>query len=69
LEGLETYWRDSVFRRQPFSKTFSAIPVVRMLMDWYYMRLLIFVTPRAIRWWPAGDFRQSAHIVEVPGVE
>ncbi len=67
VEGLEAYWRDSVFRRQPFSKTFSALPYLRRLMDWYYMRLLILVTPRAIRWWPAGDFRQPARILEVPG--
>ena len=68
VEGLEDYWRDSVFGRQPASEAFNSNAVMQTLMDWYYMRLLIFVTPRAILWWPAGDFAQSARRVETPHV-
>jgi hypothetical protein len=41
---------------------------MQKLMDWYYMRLLIFITPRAVRWWPNGDFSQPAQLMEVPHV-
>ncbi|MGD8751825.1 MAG: pyridoxamine 5'-phosphate oxidase family protein [Anaerolineales bacterium] len=68
MEGLEDYWRDSIFRRQPASGIFSSNPVMRKVMDWYYMRVLIFVTPRAILWWPKGDFTQAARKVELPHV-
>jgi hypothetical protein len=37
-------------------------------MDWYYMRLLITVMPRAIRWWPASDFNLPARRLELPDV-
>src|SRR5262249_10258946 len=36
------------FRRQPASAVYSSNGVMRFLMDWYYMRLTIFVTPRRI---------------------
>lgn len=68
VEGLEDYWRDTVFRRQPASEALSATALMRKLMDWYYMRLLIFVTPRAILWWPAGDLTRPARRLEVPYV-
>jgi hypothetical protein len=45
-----------VFQRQPSSAIYSSNALMRALMDWYYMRLLIVVTPRRIRWWPHGDF-------------
>jgi hypothetical protein len=41
--GLEEYW-SMLFRRQPSSRGYT-LPGVRSLMDWYYMRLLITVTP------------------------
>jgi hypothetical protein len=44
-----------VMARQPVSARYSANPLTRWLMDWYMMRLLIYVTPRRIRWWPHGD--------------
>jgi len=28
-------------------------------MDWYYMRLYIFVHPRRVLWWPKGDFGRA----------
>ena len=55
-------------QRQPASRVFSRNPLTRWLMDWYYMRLLIYVTPRAIRWWPDGDFSRPAQEWEAPDV-
>jgi hypothetical protein len=54
--------------RQPVSARYSANPLTRRLMDWYLMRLLIYVTPRRIRWWPRGDFSQPAVELEVDHV-
>jgi len=31
-------------------------PLTRYLMDWYFMRLMIYVKPRRILWWPEADF-------------
>ncbi len=43
------------FRWQPASAAYSGNPFMRYLMDWYYMRLTIYVTPLRILYWPAGD--------------
>ena len=40
------YWR-RLHERQPFNKTYSANALTRRFFDWYYMRLLITVTPTA----------------------
>lgn len=56
-------------RLQPFGKRYSANALTRWFMDWYFMRLLIYITPRSIRWWPEGDFSRSPQTVEVGGVE
>ena len=57
-----------VFRRQPAGKMYSSNPILRKLFDWYYMRLLIWVAPRRIRWWPAGNFSHPPREVKVPHV-
>jgi hypothetical protein len=54
MSGFEDGLRQT-FERQPSGMIFSANPVIRYFADWYYMRLLIYVTPRAILWWPGGD--------------
>jgi hypothetical protein len=54
--------------RQPVSARYSANPLARLLSDWYLMRLLIYVTPRRIRWWPQGDFSRPATELEVDHV-
>ena len=54
--------------RQPISAKYSANPLARWLSDWYLMRLLIYVTPRRIRWWPNGDLSQPAVELEVDHV-
>jgi hypothetical protein len=43
------------YERQPGSMIYSANPLTRYFSDWYYMRLLITVTPRAMFWLPEGD--------------
>ena len=52
--------------RQPSSRMNSSNPVSRYLMDWYYMRLLITVTPTAVRSRPAID-HSPVPVGEVPG--
>lgn len=68
VDGIEDYWRESIFSRQPASEMISGNGLMRKLMDWYYMRILISVTPTALFWWPQGDFTQSAQQVEVAHV-
>jgi hypothetical protein len=54
--------------RQPVSARYSANPLTRWLSDWYLMRLLIYVTPHRIRWWPHGDLSSGAVELEVDHV-
>jgi hypothetical protein len=68
VEGLEDYWRDTIFRRQPGSEM-PDNAIVHKLADWYYMRILIWITPRTIRWWPDGDFARPSSSLEVSHVE
>lgn len=67
---LARFWR-MIGERQPATRMFSSTPVMRYLTDWYFMRILIYITPRRIRWWPAGDFSQppreiAFHTMELP---
>ena len=68
VDGIEDYWRESIFSRQPASKMMSGNGLMRYLMDWYYMRILISVTPTALFWWPNGDFTRPANEVEIAHV-
>ena len=47
--------------RQPVGMTLmGALPgPLRHLADWYFWRILIYVRPRRIRWWPDGDLGQA----------
>lgn len=47
------------FERQPGGMVFSANALMRRFADWYYMRLLMYVTPRQMLWWPDGDMRRE----------
>lgn len=67
VEGFEDELRE-VFRRQPPSGFYSSNPLLRYLFDWYYMRLLIHVTPCRILWWPGGNFGRAPLEAEVPRV-
>jgi hypothetical protein len=65
-EGFEDELRRAL-QRQPAGAKYSSNPLTRYLFDWYYMRLMIHVTPRRILWWPGGDFEQPP--LEVDHVE
>jgi hypothetical protein len=54
--------------RQPVSARYSANRLTRWLSDWYMMRLLIYVRPHRIRWWPHGDFSRPAVELQVSHV-
>ncbi|MGD8750077.1 MAG: pyridoxamine 5'-phosphate oxidase family protein [Anaerolineales bacterium] len=58
-----------VTSRQPAGILYSSNPVMRLLFDWYYMRLAIYVTPHRILWWDNGDFTRTPHELEVSRVE
>lgn len=45
-QGAEDYWR-MLFERQPHSRAYVSVPM-RRLMSWYYLRLLITVTPEQV---------------------
>jgi len=45
--GHEDYWR-RLLERQPSGRKYGASGLSRRLMDWYYMRLVITVTPDRI---------------------
>ncbi len=67
LAGFEEQFR-TICRRQPASELYSSNPVSRFLFDWYYMRLLIYVTPCRITWWEHGDFSYTPGELEVKHV-
>lgn len=50
--------------RQPASNVYGANALTRWFFDWYYMRLLIWVTPRSIRWWERGAMASEPHVLE-----
>jgi Pyridoxamine 5'-phosphate oxidase len=58
LAGLEEYW-SMLFWRQPSSRSYT-LPGIRSLMDWYYMRLLITVTPERIEERPPDSAARPA---------
>ncbi|MFE6906583.1 pyridoxamine 5'-phosphate oxidase family protein [Streptomyces erythrochromogenes] len=45
-QGAEEYWR-LLFERQPHSRAYLS-PLMRPLMQWYYLRLLITVEPESV---------------------
>jgi hypothetical protein len=61
--GYEDALRQT-FERQPGGMIFSSNPLIRYFSDWYYMRLLIYVTPRRVLWWPDGDMTGEPQRIE-----
>ena len=57
-----------MIQRQPAMSLYLSNPITRYLMDWYFMRLRISVTPRHIFWWEDGDFSRTPHQLEVSHV-
>lgn len=52
---LRAYFVESVFARQPAGKLWSSW-FGRKLFGAYYMRILIYVTPERVLWWPTRNF-------------
>ncbi len=48
-----------VMKYQPNTTMYLANPITQWLMDWYFMRLTILVTPTRICWWADEDFSQT----------
>jgi hypothetical protein len=46
-------------RRQMAGSSRLRNPFFRVLFDWYYLRMPIYVTPWRISWWQRGDFSQT----------
>jgi hypothetical protein len=63
-DDLARHWR-RVREVQPASRRFTALPV-RGFLDWYFMRLLIRVTPRRVSWWARGDTSRAPTVRELP---
>jgi hypothetical protein len=66
-DDLRDLWRVLAVR-QPSSNGNSSGRVMRWLMDWYYMRLVIRIVPRRVRYWADGDFTRPAREIEVCNV-
>lgn len=66
---LSEYWSQSIFSRQFASSMISTNPLMLTMMDWYFMRIAIQITPRTISWWPGGNFEQPALQIEASDVE
>ncbi len=49
-----------VLREQPAVSLYLSTPLARWLMDWYFMRLLIFVSPQRVIWRPAEEQAEMA---------
>ena len=62
--GLEEFW-SMLFWRQPSSRAYT-LPGIRLLTDWYYIRMLITVTPQSVTERPAGSATRSAQALS-PG--
>lgn len=67
LPELEDYFVENIFARQPAGKMWSTW-LGRRLLPSYYMRLLIYVTPVRIAYWPSRDFSRPAQEIEVSHV-
>ena len=67
MPDLKAYFTENIFARQPGGKIMSSWFGRRMLGS-YYMRLLIYVTPIRILWWPSRDFSAAPEEMEVQHV-
>jgi len=63
---LKEYWK-KIWSTQPAGKVYGSNFLTRSPMDWYYMRLYIYVRPRRILVWPNGDFAKPPEEVDHVG--
>jgi hypothetical protein len=52
-------------QNQPSMSLYLLNPITRYLMDWYFIRLMITITPKRIEWWPRGDCNHTPSSLEV----
>ena len=64
---LATYFVENIFARQPAGKMWSSW-IGKRIAGSYYMRILIYVTPSRIRYWPTRDFSSAPIELEVQHV-
>ena len=57
-----------LLRTQPGMRLYLANQLTRAIMEWYFIRVFIYVTPLRITWWPGGDWETSPQVVEAPYV-
>ena len=58
----------NIAKRGPGGSMFSSNPLMRYLMDWYYIRIFIYVTPRRVYWWDHGDFTREPSMMVISDV-
>jgi hypothetical protein len=66
-EDLRKCWLH-IMRLQSFSFVYRNYPLTHYTFDWYFMRLLITVTPCSICWWEQGNFARVPQALKVSHV-
>jgi hypothetical protein len=61
---VRAYWRE-IYRHQ---RTSRVMGLVMRRLDWYHIRLFIFIRPTRISWWQTNDGAATANVVEVSDV-
>lgn len=64
---LRDYFVENIFARQPNGKFMSSW-LGRWLMGWYYLRLVVHITPERVAYWPDRVFSAEPQRFEVPRV-
>jgi hypothetical protein len=54
----ERYWREAP-EKLPATKSMHPPAFIRSRLDWYYVRLYIYVRPERVFVWPEGDFSKE----------
>jgi hypothetical protein len=67
IPELADYFVENIFARQPPGKMTSSW-IGRLMMPGYYMRILVYVTPTRVRWWPDRDFSRDPQDVSLAEV-
>lgn len=57
-----------LLKRQPGMRLYLSNALSRYLMEWYFIRLMITITPRRIWWWEQGDRSRAPQTLEVTHV-
>jgi hypothetical protein len=67
IPELADYFVENIFGRQPAGKFMSSW-FGRRLMWPYYMRILAYVTPERMHYWPTRDFVAEPQALQVSHV-